>query len=54
MNPASMIEAVPSGSAEALFAERVRALVAARCGYAPRPAAMPDLVAAWARRRGGR
>ncbi len=54
MNPAPMIEAVQSATAEVLFAERVRALVADHCGYAPRPAAMPILVAALARRRGAR
>lgn len=49
-----MIEELQPATAEALFAERVRALVAARCGFAPRPAAMPDLVAALVRRRGAR
>lgn len=54
MTPASLIEDPQPATAEALFAERVRALVAARCGYAPRPAATPQLVAALARRRCGR
>ncbi len=54
MSLAPQIETVRSTPAEALFAERARALVAKRCGYTPRPAAMPDLVAALTRRRGGR
>jgi chemotaxis protein methyltransferase CheR len=54
MNPAPPIEPVQPAAAETLFAERIRVLVAARYGYAPRPAAMPDLVAALGRRRGGR
>ncbi len=54
MTPAPPIADLPPATAEALFAERVRALVAARCGYAPRPAATPHLVAALVRRRCGR
>ena len=40
--------------AEEFFAERVRALVESRCGYSPRPAARPLMVAAIARHRAGR
>ena len=51
MTPAPLIEDLQPATAEALFAERIREMVAERCGYAPRPAAMPYLVATLARRR---
>lgn len=54
MTPAPLLEDLPPATAEALFAERVRTLVADRFGYAPRPAATPHLVAALVRRRCGR
>lgn len=54
MIPAPMVEDLQPADAEFAFAGRVRDLVADRCGYAPRPAAMPDLVAAVVRRRGPR
>jgi len=49
-----MIEgSLPAGPDE-LFAERVRGLVAERCGYAPRPVALPYLRAVLEQRRAGR
>jgi len=50
----SIIEdSVPAGPDE-LFAERVRTLVAERCGFAPRPAAMHNLRIVLNQRRAGR
>ncbi|MBK8478711.1 MAG: protein-glutamate O-methyltransferase CheR [Opitutaceae bacterium] len=54
MTSAPPMEDLQPATAEALFAERVRALVADRCGYAPRPASMAPLAAALVRRRRGR
>lgn len=53
----SHAQPIVSGSApgtEALFAERVLSLVAARCGYSPRPAARASLAATVGRRLAGR
>jgi len=51
---APMLEdSLPVGPDE-LFAERVRTLVAERCGFAPRPAAMQNLRIALTQRRAGR
>lgn len=49
-----MLENLPPVGADELFAERVRLLVADRCGYSPRPAAMPNLRTALTQRRAGR
>ncbi len=54
MTPAPEIDDLQPAAAEALFTERVRTLVAERCGFAPRPAASPQLAAALGRRRRGR
>lgn len=54
MSYAQPIQPGRAQGAEALFAERVCALMAARCGYSPRPAARASLAATMVRRLGGR